>query len=140
MTDIARKMRDMDCAMLMTHDPQGHITGRPMNNARSDGYRGDSYFFAWEDSQLVRDIERNPRVAMAYQGHRRLLGSPGVQISVEGMARVVRDRKLFAEHWSQELERWFRRGVQTPGLVMIHVHARRVHYWDGADEGEFDVA
>lgn len=138
--DIARKIRQIDFAMLMTHDPHGHITGRPMSNNRDLDYRGDSFFFAWEDSQLVRDIQRNPKVALAFQGGRFLLGAPGVHINVEGTASVVRDRQQFRAHWSPDLLRWFEQGVDTPGLVMIRVHARRVHYWDGAEEGEIDVA
>ncbi len=139
-TDIARKIRQMDIAMLMTHDPHGHITGRPMSHNRELDYRGDSFFFAWDDSQLVRDIERDPKVALAFQGGRHLLGGPGIHINVEGMARVVRDRRQFLPHWNPSLQRWFDAGIDTPGLVMIHVHARRVHYWEGAEEGEIDVA
>ena len=26
--------------------------------------------------------------------------------------------------------------ADTPGLVLIKVHAIRIHYWDGEDEGE----
>src|SRR5690606_37282672 len=140
LADIARKMRHIDIAMLMTHGPQGHIAGRPMSNNREVDYHGNSYYFAWDDSQIVRDIEKDPKVALAFQGGRHMLGTPGVHINVEGTATLIRDRKLFLEHWNKDLERWFEQGVDTPGLVMIKVHARRVHYWDGSEEGEIDVA
>ena len=34
------------------------------------------------------------------------------------------------------MERWFPQGIETPGLVLLKVHASRLHYWDGEDEGE----
>jgi hypothetical protein len=26
--------------------------------------------------------------------------------------------------------------VDTPGLTLVEVEARRIHYWDGEDQGE----
>lgn len=139
LSEIANEMRNIDFAMLMTHSPDGQIGGRPMSNNREVEYQGDSYYFTWEDSQMVKDIERDRKVAIAFQGGRHLLGKPGIHINVEGEAQVVRDPAAFREHWNRELEHWFEQGVQTPGLVMIRVHARRVNYWDGRDEGQIEV-
>jgi len=78
-------------------------------------------------------------VALSYQGKAGLMGivgKPGMFIHVEGVARLVHDKARFAEHWRKELEMWFKDGIDTPGLVMIEVEARRIHYWDGMDEGE----
>jgi len=55
-------------------------------------------------------------------------------------SRKERDRSKFAEHWSKDLDRWFKQGVDTPDLVMIEVRAQRLHYWDGEDEGEVPIA
>ena len=137
--DVAKKMRDIDIAMLMTHAEGGAIAGRPMSNNREVDYDGDSYYFTWAHSRMVRDIERLPLVAIAFQAEKGLLGKPGININVEGRAEIVRDVQAFREHWSKSMERWFKDGPETPGLVMIKVHARRVHYWDGMDEGEIPV-
>jgi general stress protein 26 len=139
LADIARKMRDIDFAMLVTHGPRGHITARPMSNNREVKYQGDSYYFTWEGSQMVRDIERDPKVALLFQGTKRLLGKPGIYISVDGLASVLRDRRKFTEHWTKGLTRWFEQGVETPGMVMIKVQAKRLHYWDGEEEGDIKV-
>jgi general stress protein 26 len=138
--DLAKKMRDIDIAMLMTHAEDGAIAGRPMSNNREVDYDGDSYYFTWSHSRMVRDIERLPLVAIAFQADKNLFGKPGININVEGRAQVIRDKEAFREHWSSSMDRWFKDGIDTPGVVMIKVHARRVHYWDGTDEGEIPVA
>ena len=64
---------------------------------------------------------------------------PGAFVHVEGQADLIRDKATFAAHWQKSLERWYPEGIETPGMVMIKVHAARIHYWDGEDEGEVTV-
>jgi general stress protein 26 len=137
--DLSRQIRDIDYAMLLTHTSTGDIAGRPMSNNGDADYNGDSYYFTWQHTRMVHEIEQNPQVGLSFQAGKHLLGKPGIQISVEGLAEVVRDREAFREHWNKEFDRWFQQGVDTPGVVMIKVHARRIHYWDGMDEGEIPV-
>jgi len=137
--DISEAMRDIDFCTLATLAPHGWIGARPMSNNRNVAYNGSSWFFTFADRQMVRDIERNANVGATYMGKpgiMGLLGKPGMFIHVEGKAAIVRDKAAFAEHWEPGLDRWFKQGVDTPGLVMIAVTARRIHYWDGMDEGE----
>jgi general stress protein 26 len=134
--EIADKLRDIDFAMLMTRTESGEIAGRPMSNNRDVEYDGDSFFFTSEETQTVVDIERDRSVALSYTGSTGLLGKPPVFIAVQGEAELIRDKKAFAAHWAKDLERWFEDGVDTPGLVLIKVHANRIHYWDGESEGE----
>jgi general stress protein 26 len=68
-----------------------------------------------------------------------VVGKPGMSVHVEGEARLVKDKASFAEHWDASLDRWFEQGIDTPGLTLIEVAARRIHYWDGEDEGEVRV-
>lgn len=139
LADVAEKMREIDIAMLMTHAEGGAIAGRPMSNNQDVEYDGDSYYFTSEDTHTVGEIERNPQVAVTFHGKRHLLGKPGIQINVEGNAQIIRDKQAMKEHWTPELDRWFQQGVDTPGVVMIKVHANRVHYWDGMDHAEILV-
>ena len=137
--DLSEKMKSIDFAMLLTHTEDGQIAGRPMSNNGDVKYEGDSYYFTWEQSRTVSDIERDAKVTLSFQGSKGLLGKPPLMIAVEGNAELVRDKQAFEEHWTKDLERWFPQGVDTDGLVMIKVHARRIHYWDGEDEGELRV-
>ena len=139
LTDLAEKMRDIDFAMLSTRTDNGAIAARPMSNNRDVDYNGDSFFFAYGTTRTVSDIERDPSVGLVFQGKKSLLGKPPIFVAVEGRADLVRDKDAFKSHWAPDLDHWFENGIDTPGLVMIHVHAARIHYWDGFDEGELRV-
>ena len=58
---------------------------------------------------------------------------------MQGEAELIKDKARFAEHWTEDLDSWFKEGIDTPGLTMIKVRARRIHYWDGYDEGEIKL-
>lgn len=135
-TDLAEWMRDIDFAMLNSHTKGGAIGARPMSNNRDVDYDGDSWFFTTEDTLMVSDIEADPNVSLSYQGKAGMLGLRPRFIAIEGKASLIRDKAKFEEHWTKDLDRWFKEGVDTPGLVLIQVHGERAHYWDGEDEGE----
>jgi general stress protein 26 len=139
LAEISEAMKDIDFCMLVTRAEDGAIGGRPMSNNREVEYEGTCWFFTFDDTRMARDIARDPSVGLTYQGKAGLLGvvgKPGLFVHVEAEARLVRDKARFAEHWDADLDRWFEQGIETPGLVMIEAEARRIHYWDGEDEGE----
>ena len=143
LADISEAMRDVDFCVLTTRAQDGSIGGRPMSNNREVEYEGTSRFFTYDNHRSVADIERDSSVGLSYQGSGGLLGvvgKPGIFVHVEGEATLVRDKARFAEHWQDNLDRWFPQGIDTPGVVMIEVAARRIHYWDGGEEGEVKVA
>jgi general stress protein 26 len=133
LADIAEAMKDIDFCMLVSRAEDGSLGGRPMSNNREVEYEGTSWFFTCDHHRSVASV------GLSYQGKAGLLGvvgKPGMFIHVEGEARLVRDKARFAEHWEKGLDRWFEQGIDTPGLVLIEVAAKRIHYWDGMDEGE----
>ncbi|QBM77904.1 pyridoxamine 5'-phosphate oxidase [Sphingomonas sp. AAP5] len=134
--DLAAAMRKIDFTMLTTVAPDGGLAARPMSNNADVDYDGDSYFFALDDTHSVHEIAANPKVGLTLHGNSGLLGKPPLFIAVAGQAELIRDKAVFAKHWNPDLERWFAQGVDTPGLVLIKVHAQRVHYWNGEDQGE----
>jgi len=137
--ELSKKMQGIDFSMLFTRAANGALAGRPMSNNGEVEYDGDSYFFTSETSTMVQDIERDPTVALSLAGSKGLLGKPGLFIAVEGKADLIRDKASFSKHWAKDLDRWFDQGVNTPGIVLIKVHAERVHYWEGEDSGEVPV-
>lgn len=134
--DLAKAMKAIDFTMLSTYAANGAIAARPMSNNGDVEYDGDSWFFAMDDTTAVTDIQANPRVGLALQGSKGLLGQPGIFIAIEAAAELIRDKATLDAHWTKDLDRWFDKGTDTPGLVLIKAHAERIHYWDGEDQGE----
>ncbi|WP_339818005.1 pyridoxamine 5'-phosphate oxidase family protein [uncultured Paracoccus sp.] len=134
--DLAKAMGKIDFAMLTTRTEGGQLATRPMSNNSDVEWDGDSYYFTYDDTRTVSDIERDPHVALSFQGRAGILGAPPVFVAVEGEAGIIRDKATFADHWTSDLERWFPDGIDTPGMALIKVAAVRVHYWDGEEEGE----
>ncbi|MET0907474.1 MAG: pyridoxamine 5'-phosphate oxidase [Bradyrhizobiaceae bacterium] len=139
LSDLSDKMRDIDFAMLSTRAEGGQIAARPMSNNGDVDYDGDSFFFTFEQSHTVQDIQRDPQVGLSFTGAKGLLGKPPIFISVEGNAELIRDKAAFEAHWTKDLDYWFKDGIDTPGIVLIKVHASRLHYWDGQDDGEIKL-
>jgi general stress protein 26 len=134
--DLSKRMREMDFAMLLTRTDNGEISGRPMSNNGDVEYDGDSYFFSYEQTRTIADITREPKVALSFAGDKGLFGKPPLFIAIEGRAELIRDKSMFEEHWTRDLDRWFENGIDTPGMVLIKVRAERVRYWDGEEGGE----
>lgn len=133
---LSEKMKDIDFGMLSTKSATGTISSRPMSNNRNVDYDGESRFFAYGNSRKVADIENDPVVSLTFTAAPSLFGKPGIFLSVEGSARLIRNKETFEKHWDESLDRWFPEGVDTPDLVMIEVQAAIIKYWDGDEDGQ----
>jgi len=128
--DVSEVMKDIDLCMLTTTTTDGALASRPMSNNGEVEYDGNSYFFTWEGSRMVSDIELDSKVNLTFQGKK------DIWISVSGKAEVSREREDMEEHWVEELNQWFEEGLDTPGIAMITVKAKRIKYWQGEEDGE----
>jgi general stress protein 26 len=139
--NVAEKLKDLDfCMMVTQNDKSKELSGRPMSNNRQVEYDGDSYFFSLDTTSAVSDIQANPLVALTFTEGKSLLGKPGAFIHVSGAAELIKDKSKFQAHWTKDLDYWFDDGVNTPGLVLIKVHAKRIHVWNGKEEGEIKLS
>jgi general stress protein 26 len=135
LADIAEEMAGIDIAILSTHAENGEIANRPMSNNGDVSYDGTSYYFTYEQARAVADIQRNPKVALGFSSEGGIF-SDGIYVAVEGTAELIRDKAAFQQHWTSDLDNWFEKGVNTPGIVLIKVRATRATYWKGREEGE----
>lgn len=108
LSDISEAMRDIDFCMLSTRTQAGGIAARPMSNNREVEYDGDNFFFACDSAHSIGEIHADPNVGLTYHGKDHLLGRPGIFISIEGKADLIRDKGQFEKHWTEGLERWSR--------------------------------
>lgn len=130
LTELAKKIAEIDITMLSTLTGNGQIAARPMSNNRDVEYDGDTHYFTLDSADMVGEIERNPNVSLAFQGDKMFF------VAVQGKGELIRDKARFQDHWKSDLDQWFENGIDTEGLVMIKVHAERIHYWDGEENGE----
>jgi general stress protein 26 len=134
LTSIAKNLRQIDICMMVTISKRGQCISRPMSNNRDVKYNGDMYFFTYEKTQKVRDIEANPQVCLNFEG------SKDLYISINGKAKLIRNKTSFAEHWNESLSQWFNKGIDTPGMVLIHVKGGKVSYWQRDKQGAISLA
>jgi general stress protein 26 len=123
-------MAKLDICMLTTVSAEKALTARPMSNNGDVEYDGNSYFFSEESAHLVKDIEVNESVNLSFEA------KDNLYISVSGTAKLIRDKEQMKQHWNSDIEKWYSEGVDTPGVIMIHVKANAIKYWLNREEGE----
>ncbi len=125
-SDEVAKVRDLikdeKIAMLTTVATDGSLVSRPMGVQAVD-FDGDLWFFAAADSHKVAEIARDSAANAAFSGSTSW-------VSVSGRAAVVRDREKIRELWNTVADAWFPDGPDTPGVVLVRLHADSAEYWD----------
>ena len=123
-------MKDLDICMMSTNGPRGIVNTRPMSNNRDVTYNGTSFFFSSMDTRKVNDIKRSTSVSLSFTG------SDGSYIIVTGKASLIKDKTVWEKHWDESLDQWFKKGMDTPRLVLISVKATHIKYWNKYKEGD----
>jgi len=130
LSDISKMMSKLDICMMTTAAPDGIISSRPMSNNGDVEYDGNSYFFSYEQSQVINELKKNGNVNLSFTGKNQLY------ISIAGRALLTTDKEVLKEHWLDELNQWFEDGIETPGIILIHVRADRIKFWHKEKQGE----
>lgn len=117
-------VREANTAMLTTMTADGRHVSRPMGVQEAE-FDGDLWFFAYEDSAKVAQIQASPEVNVSFSDDKRHSWT-----SLAGRAEVVHDRGKAEQLWSPVLKAWFPDGLDTRGLTLIRVEADTAEYWD----------
>lgn len=117
-------MERFDTAMLVTRTLDGRMRSRPLAIAdkRDDGAL---YFSTAVESGKVHELEHDPNVNVVMQDGRRY-------VSISGEGRVLRDRALIDELWSESWRIWFPGGKDDPQLSILAVEPIDATYWDAS--------
>lgn len=123
---LAKLMEKIDISMLTTIGPDGHLVSRPLStqDAEFDGER--VWFFTDARSPKVGEIQRNPKVNLAYASKDR-----NTYISAAGEASISRDPARIDLYWNDAMKAFFPKGKDDPDLALIEVALRTIEYWDG---------
>jgi general stress protein 26 len=120
---IAEKIKGLRIAIFITRDEHGHLHGRPMGTHDID-INGDVWFMTSKNSHKIRDIEKNPQIALMYGD---CDGFPFV--SVSGHALLSNDGEKIKEYWSDFYKAWFE-NEEDPNIILIKVSIIGAEYWD----------
>lgn len=132
LNDLATLMKDVDTCILATRGEAG-FDARPMSNNRSVEWDGTTWFFALEHTNAVRQIQADATALVSY-------AADTAWVAVSGTATLHTDKALMQEHWDPDIERWFKDGVDTPGLNLIEITPTRIRYWTFEHgDGEIDL-
>jgi general stress protein 26 len=115
-------MKTTRIAMLTTVEAGGALHSHPMIVHEAE-FDGDCWFLASAESDAVQQLEAHPSANLAYSGSSQWL-------SLAGAAEVVRDAAKKRELWNTFTDVWFTDGENDPSVVLIHVKADSVQYWD----------
>jgi general stress protein 26 len=86
---------------------------------------GSLTFLTHMSSQKVEELERDPRVNVAF------VGDGGDRyVSASGVACVIRDGARIQELWNPTYRAWFPGGAEDPDIAVLTVDVQRVEYWD----------
>jgi general stress protein 26 len=130
---LTKHMRQIDICMMVTISKRGSLNSRPMSNNKDVNYKGDSWFFTYEKTRKIKDLEENPNVSLNFEGDKDLF------ISITGKGKIIRDKEIFEKHWVDSLSQWFPHGVDTKGMVLIHVKGLKLEYWQREKEGKIKI-
>ena len=114
-------MNDMPIAMLTTLGGE-QIRSVPMARQEVDA-SAEMWFITAKDSDHVRAIQQDPRVALTFS-------SRDAWVAVSGTAAVVDDLDKLRELWTTFAEAWLPGGPEDDNAALIRVDVEHGEWWD----------
>jgi len=109
--------------MMASHLDKTPFSVCPMTLQQMDE-KGDLWFFASQDSDLFKDIEKDNRVQIIYADDKKQ-----TYISIFGNATHIIANQKKEELWNSNLLNWFE-GKDDPNLALISVNMENAYFWD----------
>ena len=123
--DIRTMIEDARTCMFSTFDEDSaRIKSRPMSIAEVDA-ANQIWFFTNEASHKIQEIRNSWQVALGFAN-----GAAGEWISVNGHARLVKDKGKIQQLWKPTYKAWFPNGLDTPTLALLCVEMETAEYWE----------
>jgi general stress protein 26 len=128
MVDTSEHLHDLiksfRSAMLSTRTPDGGSHVRPMSVAKIAA--DDELYFATRlSSPKVGEISSNPSVTVTFQSNSEFA-------VLYGTARIVKDRSVIEQLWSEAWRVWFPGGKDDPNLALLAITPASAEYWDNS--------
>jgi general stress protein 26 len=117
-------IRAFKTAMLVTQATSGPLAARPLAIAGL-GAHGEIYFATSSGSPKIADIQADANVLLTMQSDTRF-------VCVSGRARVIHDRTLIRQLWSEAWRLWYPTGLDDPCLCLLAVEPLEGEFWDDA--------
>ncbi|QCR18140.1 pyridoxamine 5'-phosphate oxidase family protein [Agrococcus sp. SGAir0287] len=109
-------------AMLTTRDEQGMLQAHPLTVQERE-FDGDLWFIVGGDAPLVRHVDVDPAVGVAFSGD-------SAWLSISGTAAIVDDPARLEELWNPAVDAWFPEGPQDSKATLLKVNASSAQFWD----------
>ena len=122
--ELKEKIKDIRIAMLTTQEADGDFHSRPMATHEMEP-DGTMWFFTYESSHKVEEIEQNSRVSLTFSDL-----SAETYVATSGDATIVNDKNKIDALWIDGLKAWFPKGKDDPNIRLLKVQTRRAEYWD----------
>lgn len=120
---LVELINDIPIAMMTTFGTDGPRS-LPMARQEAEVAGGaELWFITARDSDHVRAIQHDPRVALTFSAR-------DSWVAVTGRAHVVDDQAKLEELWSTFAEAWLPEGPEGDNATLIRVDVESGEYWD----------
>ena len=124
---FAKLIKKTKFAMMTTvSDEDGSLQSRPMSLQEAE-FDGNLWFFTRKSSALVRQINHNSKVNLAFSNIEN-----NSYVSASGPGEMLVDHQKAKELWNPFLKAWFPEGLEDPELCLIKVTVESADYWESA--------
>jgi general stress protein 26 len=122
---LKKIVQGIQFAMMTTISSEdASLRTRPMTLQQTE-FDGTFWFLTDKSSALVQDIEKNPKVNLAFSDP-----DDSIYASVSGTAELVEDPEKIEDLWSPMLRAWYPKGMSDPALGLIRVEVESADYWE----------